>query len=225
MVTSRRRLPGIERAKKNLLSLESIRVSVREETNAVSDTTSRDREKPTPKAAQPSEPPTPRGRSPSRKRTLKGRSQSGKSDSTAVQTTSRKALALNYCVTIVEGMRNNPIKGRRRVVTKSAVAVVENVRQLGCVSQDAEPPESVTISRKGTKVLGPIRRVRFTRAALRQANIREGKGPPLKKYKCKSSHQRSPCSVKFEDRSHSGRGCKTRAMRPRRCVGTCQENP
>ena len=60
-----------------------------------------------------------------------------------------------------------------------AVAFVTDVRQLGCVSQDVEPPESVTISRTGTKVLGRIRRVRFTRAALRQANIRENKGPSL----------------------------------------------
>ena len=58
---------------------------------------------------------------------------------------------------------------------KSAVAIVKSARQLGCVSQDSEPPESVTISRKGTKVLGPIRRVRFTRATLRQANIRKTK--------------------------------------------------
>ena len=40
---------------------------------------------------------------------------------------------------------------------KSAVAFVKSVRQLGCVSQDAEPPVSVSISRKGKKVLGPIR--------------------------------------------------------------------
>ena len=50
---------------------------------------------------------------------------------------------------------------------KNAVAIVKDVRQLGCVSQDAEPPESVSISRKGPKVFGPIRRVRFTRAAKR----------------------------------------------------------
>ena len=78
---------------------------------------------------------------------------------------------------------------------------MKSVRQLGCVSQDAEPPESVTISRKGTQVFGPIRRVRFTRDALRQANIRESKGPSLNKILVKSSHQRSPYAVKFEDRS------------------------
>ena len=77
---------------------------------------------------------------------------------------------------------------------KSAVAGVKSVRQLGCVSLDAEPPESVTISRKGTQFLGPIRRVRFSRAALRQANIRESKGPSLNK-------NTSPCAMKYEDRS------------------------
>ena len=63
------------------------------------------------------------------------------------------------------------------------------------------PPESSAISRKGTKVLGPTRRVRFTRAALRQANIRENKGPRLNKIPVKLPHQRSPYAVKFEDRS------------------------
>ena len=38
----------------------------------------------------------------------------------------------------------------------SAGAFVKSVRQLGCASQDAEPPELGAISGKGTKVLGPI---------------------------------------------------------------------
>ena len=69
------------------------------------------------------------------------------------------------------------------------------------MSQDAEPPESVAISRKCTKVLGPIRRVRFTRGALRQAIIKENKGPSLNKIQVKLPHQRSPDALKFEDRS------------------------
>ena len=84
---------------------------------------------------------------------------------------------------------------------KSAVALVKSARQLGCVSQDVEPPESVAISQKGTQVLGPIRRIRFTRAALRQANIRENKGPPLNRIQVKLPHQRNPYAVNFEDRS------------------------
>ena len=78
---------------------------------------------------------------------------------------------------------------------------MKRVRQLSCVSQNTEPPESAVISRKGIKVLGPIRRVRFPRAALRQANIRENKGPSLGKVQVKVPHQRSPYAMNFEDRS------------------------
>ena len=89
------------------------------------------------------------------------------------------------------------------------------VRQEACVSQDAEPPESVSILRKGTKVLGPIRRVRFTNATQRHANIRENKGPSLGKIQVKVPHRRSPYAMKFED---------TGAMCPRRRVETGQEH-
>ena len=40
------------------------------------------------------------------------------------------------------------------------------------------------------KVLGPIRRVRFTQSTLRQARIRENKGPLLGKIQVKIFHQR-----------------------------------
>ena len=75
------------------------------------------------------------------------------------------------------------------------------MRQVGCVFQDTEPPEFLSILRKGTQVLGPIRRVRFTRAPLRQANIQESRRPSLNRIQVKSSHQRSPYAVKFEARS------------------------
>ena len=52
------------------------------------------------------------------------------------------------------------------------------------------------------KVLGLIRRVRFTQSTLRQASIREKKGPSLGKLQVKVPHQRSPHAMKFEDRSH-----------------------
>ena len=169
---------------------------------------SNDRAKPTPKAAPPSEPPTPRGRSASRKRSLSGRSQSGKSNRQPC-----KNFLKGTCTELpfdcwhppdssahrqVEGQ---PSKKPKKCGDKSAVDIVKDVRQFGCVFQDTEPPESAAISRKGTKVLGPIRRVRFTQAALRQASIRENKGPSIGKLQVKSSHQRSPCAVKFEDRS------------------------
>ena len=44
-----------------------------------------------------------------------------------------------------------------------AVAVLKNTRQLGCVSQDMEPPKSLSILRKRSNILKPIRCVRFTK--------------------------------------------------------------
>ena len=61
----------------------------------------------------------------------------------------------------VEGQ---PSKKTKQNGDKSAVGVLQDARQLGCVFQDTEPPESLPIVRKGTKVLGPSRRVRFTEA-------------------------------------------------------------
>ena len=69
--------------------------------------------------------------------------------------------------------------------------------------------------------MASIRRVRFTRAALRQANIRE-EGPSLNKIQVKLPHQRSPYVMKFEDRSQE------ETERQERCARgdaweTCQE--
>ena len=50
--------------------------------------------------------------------------------------------------------------------------------------------------------LGPIRKVRFTKSTLRQASMREKKGPSVGKIQVKSPHQRSPYAMKFEDRSY-----------------------
>ena len=78
---------------------------------------------------------------------------------------------------------------------RGAAAIVKTAPQLGCFSQDSEP------SRLPKKVLGSIRRVRFTQPTLRQAIIREDKGTSLGKIPVKNPHQRSPNAVKFEDRS------------------------
>ena len=51
------------------------------------------------------------------------------------------------------------------------------------------------------KVLGSIRRVRVTQSTLRQASIRENKGPSLGKIQVKIPHQPSPYAMKFQDRS------------------------
>ena len=71
----------------------------------------------------------------------------------------------------------------------------------GCEFRDKEPPESLPFSRKSTKVLGSTRRVRFTKATQRHANIRENKGPSLNNTQVKVPHQRSVYALKFEDRS------------------------
>ena len=52
------------------------------------------------------------------------------------------------------------------------------------------------------KVLGSTRKVRFTQSTLRQASIREKKGPSLGKRNVNVPHQRSPYAMKFEDRSN-----------------------
>ena len=98
-------------------------------------------------------------------------------------------------------IEEEPNKKPKNGGDKSAVAKVKHVRQLGCAFQDTEPAEASAILRKGPKVLGPIRRVRFTRTALRQANILENKGPSLNQIQVKVPHQRSSYAVKFEDRS------------------------
>ena len=186
------------------------------------------RAKPTPKAEPTSEPISSktRGRSVSKRkeRNVRGRSQSEKFNRPPckyfLKGTCTKSLC-EYrhppechfyksesgckfgaeCSLLHWKVEEQPNKKPKKGEDKSVVAIVKSVRQLGCVSQDAEPPDSTTISRKGKRVLEPIRRVRFTRAALRQANIRDNKSPSLGKIQVKSPHQRSPYALKFEDRS------------------------
>ena len=180
--------------------------------------------KSTPKTAPSSEPPTPRGRSASRKRNLRGRSPSGKTNRQPcidfLQGSCTKLLCDYWhppecqlcqsetgckfgdkCSFPHWKVQEQPSKKPKKGGDKSAAAIVKDVWQLGCVSQDVEPSESSAIFRKGTKVLGSTRRVWFTKAALRQANIREHKGPSLGKFQVKVPHQRSPCALKFEGRS------------------------
>ena len=97
---------------------------------------------------------------------------------------------------------------------QSAVAVVKRRTTVGLriSGHRAAGIESLSISWKSTKVFGPIRRVRFTKATQRHANIRGNKGPSLRKMQIKSSHQRSPYAVKFEDRSQE------ETERQERCV-------
>ena len=83
---------------------------------------------------------------------------------------------------------------------KIAVAILKNTRQLSCVFQDMEPPKSSSILRKSSNILKPIRRVKFTKAVLRHANIRDQK-PSLGVVCPGDPHQRDANAPKFEDRS------------------------
>ena len=94
---------------------------------------------------------------------------------------------------------------RRESDDKNAVAVVKNVSQLGCVSQDSDA--LVSQDRKSRvnpiqKVLEPIKRVRCTKSTPRHASIREKKVSSLGKINVKAPYQRSPYAMKFEDRHH-----------------------
>ena len=75
-----------------------------------------------------------------------------------------------------------------------------NTRQLGCVFQDMESPKSSSILRKSSDIRKPIRCVRFTKAVVRHANIRD-QNQSLGMICPGEPHQRSPNAPKFEDRS------------------------
>ena len=101
---------------------------------------------------------------------------------------------------------------------KGAAAAARTVPQLGCVSQDPEPPEppekrDLSGRNPRQEVLGSIRQARFTQSTLRQASIRENRGPSLGKIQVKTPHQRSPYAMKFEDRSQEETARQERCAR------------
>ena len=124
-------------------------------------------------------------------------------------------------------LKNSLAKGLKRMVNKSAVAVLKrielhqrtgrpvldayssNTRQLGCVFQDMEPPKSSSILRKSSNIRKPIRCVKFTKAVVRHADIRD-QNPPLGMICPGDPHQRNPNAPKFEDRSQE-EGCACEA--------------
>ena len=79
-------------------------------------------------------------------------------------------------------------------------AYSSNTRQLGCVFQDMEPPKSSSILRKSSNIRKPIQRVKFTKAVVRHADIRD-RNPSLGMTCPGDPHQRNSNAPKFEDRS------------------------
>ena len=93
-----------------------------------------------------------------------------------------------------------PSKKSKKNGDKSAVAILKITRQLSCVFQDMEPPKSTSILLKSSNILKPIRCVRFIKAVLRHANIRD-QNPSLGMICPGDLRQRNPNAPKFEDRS------------------------
>ena len=90
-------------------------------------------------------------------------------------------------------VEEQPSKRCKKNGDKSAVTMLKISRQLGCVYQDMEPPMSSSILRKNSDIRKPIRCVRFTKAVVRHADIRD-QNPSLGML-C------NPNAPKFEDRS------------------------
>ena len=96
-------------------------------------------------------------------------------------------------------VEEQPSKWSKRNGDRSAVALLKETKNLGCVFQDMEPPSSSSTSRKSSNITKPIRSVRFTMAVLRNANGRN-QNPSLNKICPGDSHLSSPNAPKFEDR-------------------------
>ena len=123
-----------------------------------------------------------------------------------------------------------PTKRYKKDGDKSAVAMLEkhehhhrtgrpavnvyssNTRQLGCVFQDMEPPKSSSISRKSSDIWKPMGCVKFTKAVVRLADIRD-QNPSLGMICPGDSPQRNPNAPKFEDRSQEETEWRERCAR------------
>ena len=199
---------------------------------------SNDRAKPTPKTSPPSEPPTSKtpGRSASRKRNVSRVKYFLKGTCTKspckcwhrpecqfykFESSCKFGAECSFAHKQVEGQ---PSKKPKKGDDKSAVAILKSVQQLSCVSQGAEPPESAAISRKDPKVLGPFDEYDSRGPHCVKRTSEKIKVHRLVKYKWNFLISADPTLWNLRI-SVSDWDWKTGAMRPRRCVDTCQEYP
>ena len=195
MVKSHKRLSGVEKGKGYLLPMEKGQCSKGDQCSFQHE--SNDRAKPTPKAEPPSEPQSSktRGRIVSRKRNARGRRPSEKFNRLPcnyfLKGICTKSpcdywhppecqfcnMSLNLAVNSSQSarfrtgrLRNTQIQRPKKGGDKSAVAIVKNVRQLGRVSQDAEPPECSTILRMDTENCGPEKKKSIAEEKTRQTS-------------------------------------------------------
>ena len=99
-------------------------------------------------------------------------------------------------------LRNNQIKPLQKGGDKNAVAILTDVRQLGCVFQDTEPLKSFTNLWKGPKILGPnsTSTIHKSNAASRRHQRKQTTFAPGNTSQSSSSSQSD--AMKFEDRSY-----------------------
>ena len=95
---------------------------------------------------------------------------------------------------------------------KGSVALVRNVKPLGCAFQDVEPPKVKSILRKCTKSSIPKRRVPLTPVALHSAKVRE-RNSSLGVVQPTHPHERSSHAPKFEERTQEHTLAKERWAR------------
>ena len=107
------------------------------------------------------------------------------------------------------------------MVTKVQWLFLKNTRPMGCVSQDMEPPKSSSILRKSSNIRKPIRCVRFTKAVLRHADIRD-QNPSLGMICPGDPHLRNPNASQIWG-SVSGGDRVARARCPRSSVKAGQK--
>ena len=77
----------------------------------------------------------------------------------------RAANSMKSALLCTERLDCQPNKQPKKNSGKGSVALLRNSRELSCVCQDIEPPKSKSISRNGTKFLGPKRSVEFLKGA------------------------------------------------------------
>ena len=97
------------------------------------------------------------------------------------------------CVFAHRRVEEQPSKRSKKNGTKSGETML-----FRCVFQDMEPPKSSSNLRKSSTMRKPTRCVRFTKAVLRDAKIRD-QNPSLYEMCPGDPHQRSPNAPKLED--------------------------
>ena len=125
----------------------------------------------------------------------------------------RDAHSVISVLFMYQQVEGQPSKKPRKSGDNSAVAILKNSRQLGCVFQDTGPTKSSSILRKGRKFLRPTRKVKFSQNTRSHIKIRERKGPSLGVLQPTLPHERSPYAPKFEDRSQEETEMQERCAR------------